>query len=92
MAPRPEREFKSPLREYVVLEQQDDGEGPFYVEVLRVEARNATNALRAAFKQLAKRSEQDTFEATLVVVTASMWTPTPVTASVEPKVTVTIGS
>jgi hypothetical protein len=50
----------APARNYVVLEriQEDDG-SYYYVELATVEARNANNALRRAWKQQARGGDQD---------------------------------
>jgi hypothetical protein len=63
----------APARHYVVLKQEefDDGSS-YYVEVHRVEARNAQNAMRKAFKDL---NGEDAGEATLCVVPQTMWKP-----------------
>jgi hypothetical protein len=91
--PRPAtRKGGAPSRTYVVLEQSEFEEGGEYtVEVHRVEARNATNAIRKAFRELAaQRPDQD--EATIVVVPESMWRPTPVRLKRSESVSVSIGA
>lgn len=69
---------KSQVRTYVVLEEQEFEDGQKYtVELGRFEARNATNALRRAFKQLITDNESHT----LIAITATQWRPTPVQRS-----------
>jgi DNA polymerase IIIc chi subunit len=82
----------SPSRTYVVLEQQsfEDTDELFFVRVGDVESRNATNALRKAFRELRAKGYEST-EATLVVIPESMWRPTPVRAAVREQVSVTVG-
>lgn len=72
-----EKKGGAPSREYVVLEEGafEDDQKPYFTEVHRVEARNAQNAMRRAFKDLKGEAEA---EATLVVVPATMWRPTKV--------------
>lgn len=85
------REGTSPIRNYVVLEQHSDESGPFYVEVSKVPARNPTNAMRAAFRELAKGRDDEDVNTTLVVVPETMWRPTAVKARVHSRVSVSIG-
>lgn len=81
------------MRNYVVFEQQQDDTGIIFIEVGKVPARNATNALRAAFRELARRadSEGEELEAILAVVPESMWRPTPVRARLQSRVSVSVG-
>lgn len=83
-------EAASPTRSYVVLEQmhfEDEPQSPYFVEIHRVSSRNAINALRQAFKEL-RRDGYASVDATLVVVPASMWRPTPVHATIRESVSV----
>jgi hypothetical protein len=87
VAPAPESEARrggAPTRPYVVLEQIQlegtDGDVA-YQNVLVVEARNGTNALRKAFKEL-RGDREDYDEATLAVIPEGQWKPTPVRADV----------
>jgi hypothetical protein len=80
----------SPARDYVVLERQefeDAPHEPFFVEVHRVEARNAENALRQAFKEM-RAAGYTALVATLVVVPVTQWRPTDVHANVRESVSV----
>jgi hypothetical protein len=85
----------APTRNYVCLEQQlldDDTNGSTgefcYVVAGKVEARNATNAMRKAFREF-KGGEEG--EAVLVVIPEGMWRPTPVRGTRRPDITVSIG-
>jgi hypothetical protein len=85
----------APTRNYVCLEQQDievaAGNGDeelCYVVVGKVEARNATNAMRKAFREYKGGQEG---EAVLVVIPEGMWRPTPVRGTRRPDITVSIG-
>lgn len=73
---------KSKARTYLVFERFEDKEAPTgakFHEVGDVEARNAENALRKAYRKLAE--ERDEYpETTLVVVAERMWRPTPIKA------------
>lgn len=95
-APDPEpakRTGGAPSRTYVVLEElsfEDTPDEKYTVEVHRVEARNAANAIRKAFRELAETRTED--EATLIVVPLSMWRPTPVRLSRKTNVSVSIGA
>lgn len=89
--PEPAASGKSgaPAREYVVLrEEKFDSDEPYYIEVHRVESRNAQNAMRRAFKDLNGDEEA---EATLIVIPASMWRPTKVKAAKTERVSVSFG-
>lgn len=82
----------SPSRTYIVLEQQsfEDTAEVYFVQVGDVVARNATNALRRAFRELRTNGYTDT-EAKLVVIPESMWKVTPVRAAVREQISVTVG-
>jgi hypothetical protein len=96
---QPARKGGAPTRDYVVLEQvifeeTDDEITYAYLEVHRVEARNGTNALRRAFKELrAIRAGIDEVfdEGTLVCIPAGQWKPTPVRAKKRESITVDVG-
>lgn len=78
--PEPDAGPKSQVREYVVLEVQAFEDSPaeeFTVELGRFEARNATNALRRAFKTLITDDEPHR----LIAVTATQWRVVPVQRS-----------
>lgn len=80
----------SPSRNYVVLERQqfEDAEGEsFFVEVHQVEARNAENALRQAFKEM-RAGGYAALDAMLVVVPETQWRPTAVHANLRESVSV----
>lgn len=91
----------SPTREYVVLEQvvydEDEANGTAthaWLDVHRVEARNGTNALRKAFKELrAARAEvgEQLDEGVLNCIPAGQWKPTPVRAKKRESITVDLG-
>lgn len=85
----------APTREYVVLERVEfeDDDRVFFVIAHKVEARNGTNALRRAFKEIRQeRAEEEPLdEATLAVVPMSQWKPTPVRAKKRESITVDIG-
>jgi hypothetical protein len=85
----------APTRNYVCLEEQRlDGEDPgdgaevCYVVVGKVPARNATNAMRKAFREFKGGQEG---EAMMVVIPEGMWRPTPVRGTRRPDITVSIG-
>jgi hypothetical protein len=85
----------SPTRPYVVLEEiqldsDSDTEVLAYQKVAVVEARNGTNALRKAFKEL-RGSRTDYDEATLAVIPEGQWKPTPVRAERKESITVAVG-
>lgn len=81
----------SPSRNYVVLERQEfdaaHGEAAesYFIEVHQVEARNADNALRQAFKEM-RAGGYEPLEAVLVVIPESMWRTTTVHANVRESV------
>jgi hypothetical protein len=86
----------APTRPYVVLEEiqldteSSDGEVA-YQKVAVVEARNGTNALRKAFKEL-RQERGDVFgEAILSVIPEGQWKPTPVRAERKESITVAVG-
>lgn len=66
----------APTRTYVILERLsfDEQEGFYYVELVRLEARNASGALRKAWNELNRRDET----AMLVPVPENQWRPRPV--------------
>lgn len=70
---------KSQVREYVVLEEHTfEDDGSLYYSVLgKFQARNATNALRRAFKTLITDNEPHK----LIAVTGTQWRITPVQRS-----------
>lgn len=80
----------APTRNYVCLEQHtfEEDEQLYYVEVGQVEARNATNAMRKAYREFKGTAEGGT---TFVVIPERMWRPTPVRGTRRPDVTVSIG-
>lgn len=83
----------SPTRPYVVLEEiqlEGDGDHLAYQKVAVVEARNGTNALRKAFKEL-RGSRTDYDEAILAVIPEGQWKPTPVRAERKESITVAVG-
>jgi hypothetical protein len=77
--PEPDAGTKSQVRTYVVLEEHtfEDADEKYTVELGRFDARNATNALRRAFKALITDDEPHT----LIAVTATQWRKTPVQRS-----------
>jgi hypothetical protein len=80
----------APSRVYVILEQhtfEDDG-SEYFTELHRVEARNATNALRKAYQE----TKGDVGESHLVPIPASMWKPTLVAGKQRSGITVSIGA
>lgn len=81
----------APARQYVVLKEDsfEDSADPYYTKVHEVEARNAQNAMRQAFKDLS--SSGDTAEAVLVVIPKSMFRPTPVRLNKTERVSVSFG-
>ena len=87
--PRGSKKSGAPVRTYVVLEQGrfEDTDEPYFTEVGRVESRNATNAIRKAFRELDRADE----ELTLAVVPESMWRPTPVKLARRESLSVAIG-
>lgn len=88
-AAQTEKKTGAPSRTYVVLEQGEfDDASHYFTEVHRVEARNAQNAMRKAFKDLHGEKEA---EATLVVVPASMWRPEKVRIKKTERVSVSFG-
>lgn len=89
--PEPAKKKGSASRPYVVLKEEafDDGE-PYTLKVHEVEARNATNALRKAARELHGKLG-DTDSATLIVIPKTMWRPTPVRLDVSERVSVSIG-
>lgn len=79
----------TPARNYVVLKQERfEDTSAYYTKVHEVEARNAQNAMRLAFRDMV---EDEQGEATLVVIPASMFRPTPVKLSKTEKVSVSFG-
>lgn len=80
----------APARPYVVLRQEtfEDTDDPYFVKVHEVEARNAQNAMRRAFKDLSGDAET---QATLVVIPASMFRPTQVSLTKTERVSVSFG-
>lgn len=77
----------SPSRNYMVLERFAADDGEYFAEVHQVEARNAENALRQAFKEM-RAAGYSALEATLVVVPITQWRPTEVHANVRESVSV----
>lgn len=77
--PEPDAGPKSQVREYVVLEEHTfEDDGSLYYSVLgKFQARNATNALRRAFKTLITDNEPHK----LIAVTGTQWRITPVQRS-----------
>jgi hypothetical protein len=91
--PEPEvRRGGAPTRPYVVLEQiqLEGSDDVAYQHVLVVEARNGPNALRKAFKEI-RADREDYDEATLAVIPAGQWKPTPVRAERRESITVNLG-
>jgi hypothetical protein len=87
----------APTRPYVVLEEialdtegTDSEQALAYQKVAVVEARNGTNALRKAFKQL-RDGREDYDAATLAVIPEGQWKPTPVRAERKESITVAVG-
>jgi hypothetical protein len=88
----------APTRPYVVLEEialdtegTDSEQALAYQKVAVVEARNGTNALRKAFKEL-RQERGDAFdEAVLSVIPEGQWKPTPVRAERKESITVAVG-
>lgn len=81
----------APTRNYVCLEQhafEEDADGAYFVIAGIVEARNATNAMRKAYREF-KGAEES--EATMVVIPEGMWRPTSVRGTRRPDITVSIG-
>lgn len=89
-APAVRQTSGTPVRNYVVLERNtfDDDQQPYFVEIGIVEARNATNALRKAFREFKGTTEVDT---TLVPVPEGMWRPTLVRGVRRDDVTISVG-
>lgn len=90
------RRSGAPTREYMVLEliEFDDDDRTYFAVAHKVEARNGTNALRRAFKEIRaeRNGTEDAFdETTLAVVPMSQWKPTPVRAKRRESITVDIG-
>jgi hypothetical protein len=88
----------APSRSYVVLEEIElDGDGVAYQRVIfangddAVDTRNGQNALRKAFKQLRVDREGSVDAATLAVIPAGQWKPTPVRAERKESITVNVG-
>lgn len=81
----------SPTRTYVILEQQafEDTGDNYFVELKRVEARNAPNALRRAFRELRGAEEG---EAVWVAIPENTWQPKPVRGKRRDDITVSIGA
>lgn len=81
----------APARPYVVLkEDKFDDESSYYTLVHEVQARNAQNAMRQAFKDLIGGND-NVAEATLVVIPKSMFRPTPVKLNKTERVSVSFG-
>lgn len=87
----------APTRNYVCLEQQvfeddavlgDDSINTYFVIAGTVEARNATNAMRKAYREFKGTAES---EAVMVVIPEGMWKPTAVRGTRRPDITVSIG-
>lgn len=81
----------APSRNYVVLEQielEDEQQSLGFIKVHEVEARNGTNAMRKAYKDLRGQTEG---ECVLVVIPESMWKPTRVSGQRKDAITVAIG-
>lgn len=84
----------APTRNYVCLERHTfedtigEDDGTYFVHVGQVEARNATNAMRKAYREFKGAAEG---ESVFVVIPESMWRPTPVKGTRRPDVTVSIG-
>jgi len=80
----------APIRNYIVLEQHafEEDQAPYFVEAGKVEARNATNALRKAFRELKGGEEAETV---LCVIPEGMWKPTPVKGRRRAEITVSVG-
>jgi hypothetical protein len=75
--------------EEIALDGAD--EAVAYQKVATVEARNGTNALRKAFKEL-RQERGDAFdEAVLSVIPEGQWKPTPVRAERKESITVAVG-
>lgn len=98
---QPRKGGGAPTRDYIVLEQtvyEESEAGITYcwLEAHRVEARNSTNALRKAFKEMREERRvqgiEPLDEATLEVVPASYWKPTPVRAKKRESITVAVGA
>jgi hypothetical protein len=82
----------APARPYVVLKEasfEDTGE-TYFTKVHEVEARNAQNAMRQAFKDLSQ-GDDGAAEAVLVVIPGSMFRPTQVRLNKTERVSVSIG-
>lgn len=84
------RKGGSPARTYNVFELNhfDDDDAPYWTQIGSVVARNATNALRKAFREFKGAAETDT---TLVAVPEGMWRPTLVRGRRRDDITVSIG-
>lgn len=82
----------APARPYVVLKEDtfEDSDESYFTKVHEVQARNAQNAMRQAFKDLIG-GEGDVAEATLVVIPKSMFRPTPVRLNKTERVSVSFG-
>lgn len=80
----------APSRTYRVFEEQhfDEDNAPYFVEIGTVEARNATNALRKAYRDLKGGEEGD---CVLSAVPESYWRPTPVAGKRRADITVSVG-
>lgn len=99
-APQAERSGGAPTRDYKVLEQIELTDGVAYAEVFTaggelkegtVTARNTNNAYRKAFKAMRTERGAEFDEATLIVVPAGQWRPTPVKAEKKESITVAVG-
>lgn len=89
----PPKSSGAPTRVYVVIEQQHfDDDDDYFVEVHRVKARNAPNALRKAFRELKDRDTGREPDAVLLAIPESMWRPTPVRARTREHITVDVGA
>ena len=80
---------KSPVRDYAVLEREQDDEDAYKVRAI-VEAHNPEGALRAAYRLLYAENAPDS-EVTFVVVPKSMWQPKPVRGRPKTNVAIDIG-
>jgi hypothetical protein len=81
----------APVRPYVVLREDAFEDGSKYAVVVHeVEARNAQNAMRQAFKDLSD-DNADEAEATLIVIPKSMYRPTRVRMAKTERVSVQFG-
>lgn len=89
-APAERRTSGTPVRTYIILEQQvfEEDQQSYFVVAGTVEARNAANALRKAFRQFKGANEVD---ATLVPIPEGMWRPTFVRGRRRDDITVSLG-